>query len=98
MSSDESEMLSDPHPRPQLERSGWISLNGEWDFALDIDNRWCCTNDVIWDKKIRVPFAPETPASGVAFTGYFHACWYRRQFRTPALEGGRRLIIHFGAI
>jgi len=29
------DMMSDPHPRPQLERAGWISLNGEWDFSLD---------------------------------------------------------------
>ncbi len=33
-------IISDPHPRPQLERVGWISLNGEWDFAIDETN--CC--------------------------------------------------------
>ncbi len=92
------ELVSDPHPRPQLERSGWISLNGEWDFALDEAGCWRASEVVVWDKKIRVPFAPETPASGVHFTGYFQACWYRRQFRPPVLEAGHRLILHFGAV
>lgn len=90
--------ISDPHPRPLLERTGWISLNGEWDFALDPQAQWKVPDDVNWDQKIRVPFAPETPASGVNHTGFFLACWYRRQFRIPSMEPGHRLVIHFGAV
>lgn len=89
---------TDPHPRPQLERAGWISLNGEWDFALDIHGKACCVEDIQWDKKIRVPFAPETKASGVGYTDYFQGCWYRRQFRAPTLQAGERLRLHFGAV
>src|SRR4051794_27474237 len=29
-----------PHPRPQLRRRDWQSLDGEWAFALDPDARW----------------------------------------------------------
>jgi hypothetical protein len=45
-----------------------------------------------------VPFAPETPASGIAHTGFFRACWYRRTFNAPGLAGSQRLILHFGAV
>ena len=37
---------------------------------------------------ITVPFAPETPASGIGDTGFFRACWYRRSFE---LRPGCRL-------
>jgi hypothetical protein len=45
-----------------------------------------------------VPFSPETAASGVQNTGFYHACWYRRQAQVPALSNGQRLILHFGAV
>jgi beta-galactosidase/beta-glucuronidase len=90
--------FAEPHPRPQLERSGWISLNGFWDFAIDVDGRWDTCDQVVWDQQIRVPFSPETKASEVAFTGFFQQCWYRRQFKTPELKPQDRLILHFGAV
>lgn len=86
------------HPRPQLERAGSISLNGLWEFALDPDAAWRAPGDIAWNAKIRVPFAPETPASGVHHTGYFRSCWYRRRFRAPPLSHGQRLLLHFGAV
>ncbi len=88
----------EPHPRPQHERRGWMSLNGEWDFALDAEAQWHMPDDVEWTRRIRVPFAPETPASGIHYTGFFKACWYRRFFRAPKLEPGQRLLLHFSAV
>ncbi len=88
----------EPHPRPQLERSGWISLNGLWDFAIDATSQWRKADDVQWDKRIRVPFAPETKLSEVHFTGFYQQCWYRRTFKAPELSGQDRLILHFGAV
>jgi beta-galactosidase/beta-glucuronidase len=97
--SHNSNAMSDPHPRPQLERTGWVSLNGDWDFAIDPDGTWQTPDKVSWnDQKILVPFAPETAASGVENTGFFKACWYRRQIRPAALTNGERLWIHFGAV
>jgi len=52
----------------------------------------------MWDRSITVPFAPETPASGVHETGFFTACWYRRRVSVPTLEPGERLMLHFGAV
>jgi len=86
------------YPRPMLRRSGWACLNGWWDFALDPDARWVRPEHVKWDKKILVPFAPETPASGIADTSFYNACWYRRTIRAPKLAHGERLILHFGAV
>ncbi|HEY8290890.1 MAG TPA: glycoside hydrolase family 2 TIM barrel-domain containing protein [Thermomicrobiales bacterium] len=86
------------YPRPQLVRDPWISLNGEWDFACEQTARWREPSAVPWDKKITVPFAPETPASGVHDTGFHAVCWYRRTFDAPVPALGARLLLHFGAV
>ena len=86
------------YPRPQLERAEWTSLNGQWDFALDHDACWREPGEVPWDSTIAVPFAPETPASGIGNTDFYKACWYRRAFDAPSLEQGERVILHFGAV
>jgi beta-galactosidase/beta-glucuronidase len=90
--------MTHAYPRPQLERSSWICLNGSWDFALDHAAHWRHPNDVRWHARITVPFAPETPASGIGDTSLYHACWYRRTFEAPALPTGERLLLHFGAV
>ncbi|MDB5332733.1 MAG: Beta-galactosidase [Phycisphaerales bacterium] len=86
------------YPRPQLERSNWTSLNGEWEFAIDEQDRITRSEDVKWDATINVPFSPETPLSGVGNTGLFKGCWYRRSFDAPPLPAGHRLLLHFGAV
>ncbi|HTU99680.1 MAG TPA: hypothetical protein VMF13_04020, partial [Luteitalea sp.] len=85
------------YPRPQLERDSWISLNGTWDFAFgDVRRAW--PSSVQWDRRIRVPFSPEAPLSGIGDTGFHPVCWYRRTFETPDLHPGERLLLHFGAV
>lgn len=91
-------MPSAGHPRPMCRRDGWISLNGPWDFALDPEARWSDPREVHWSRPIEVPFAPETPRSGVGETGYFAACWYRRSIHPPPLGPHQRLLLHFGAV
>lgn len=86
------------YPRPQLQRAEWTSLNGEWDFALDREQAIHLPTEVKWDRKIVVPFSPETEASGIADTGFYPVVWYRRTFEAPELTNGQRLILHFGAI
>ena len=86
------------YPRPQLERAEWFSLDGEWEFSLDPDAAWKLPGDPDWNARILVPFSPETPASGIGNTGFFRACWYRRQFDAPSLNPGDRLLLHFGAV
>src|SRR5687768_5902793 len=86
------------YPRPQLVREHWTNLNGHWDFAVDPEAAWSSPDQPRFDQTIIVPFAPESPASGVNNTGFYGAIWYRRTFKTPALENGQRLILHFGAV
>ncbi len=90
--------MADDHPRPLLRRDGWTSLNGLWDFALDPEARLRTPAEVSFDARILVPFAPETPRSGIGDEGLYRACWYRRTFRAPALTAGERLVLRFGAV
>jgi beta-galactosidase/beta-glucuronidase len=53
--------------------------------------------DGVFDKKITVPFCPESPLSGIGFTDFIPAVWYRRviEITKEQLEG--RVLLHFGA-
>src|SRR5687768_709776 len=85
------------YPRPQLRRNSWTSLNGTWEFAIDPEGVWCHPNDVRWAHRIQVPFAPETPASGIGNTGFYRAVWYRKTVEVdPAPD--RKVFLHFGAV
>ena len=86
------------YPRPQLRRDRWISLNGLWEFAFDPDAVWRSPADVVWTEKIRVPFSPEAPASGLAHTGFLRACWYRTEIVLPQTSDNGRWVLHFGAV
>lgn len=85
------------YPRPQLERD-WESLNGAWQFAFDPEAALSTPDQVNWTHTIQVPFAPETPMSGINQTGFFKAVWYRLQRKAPSLKPSERLILHFGAV
>lgn len=93
-----SEQTPDAHPRPQLRRDTWFSLDGEWDFAFDADPAWDDPQAVLWSTKIQVPFSPETPASGLHCQDLFRTVWYRKTFDSPLLKPGQRLLLHFGAV
>lgn len=86
------------HPRPQLQRDTWYSLNGQWEFAFDPEGVWKCASDVEWSERITVPFAPEAPFSGLGRTGFFRACWYRRRCELPERGPAERWMLHFGAV
>ncbi|MBC8165717.1 MAG: glycoside hydrolase family 2, partial [Bryobacteraceae bacterium] len=86
------------YPRPQLERPEWIDLNGPWEFAIDRDGVFKSPEEVKWTSTIIVPFTPETEASGIANTGFYRACWYRREVDAPPLPNDQRLLLHFGAV
>ena len=73
------------YPRPQLRRSNWQSLNGPWKFAIDPLGRYTQPDEVVWTGRIEVPFAPETPASGIGDTSFYRAVWYSRQLERPSL-------------
>jgi beta-galactosidase/beta-glucuronidase len=86
------------YPRPQLRRHSWISLNGPWEFALDPDGLLKRADEVDWSGTIQVPFAPESPSSGVANAGFYRACWYRKRIELTPGPAGERWLLHFGAV
>jgi beta-galactosidase/beta-glucuronidase len=95
------------HPRPQLIRPRWTDLSGPWGFAHDDADEgetlgW--HRRPVADRTITVPFPPESPASGVADTGFHPVVWYSRpltrdELRTAGLgPDATRLLVHFGAV
>jgi beta-galactosidase/beta-glucuronidase len=98
LSSDTLDASGRGYPRPQLRRTTWFSLNGDWEFAFDDDNRLTSPDEVEWRHTIRVPVAPEAPASGIGRTDFFDACWYRRVCELPTVAAGERWLLHFGAV
>ena len=75
------------HPRPDFERTQWMSLNGKWEFGF---------NDK-FGQTITVPFCWESELSGIAKRGETTG-WYRRSFRIPADWQGKHAWLHFDAV
>jgi beta-galactosidase/beta-glucuronidase len=85
------------YPRPQLQRPQWQCLDGEWAFRFDDELRFRHPREIPdWPLRIRVPFPPESQASGIGDRGFHRACWYRREF--DAVADGGRVLLHFGAV
>lgn len=96
--------LRETHPRPQLVREHWTDLCGDWGFAHDDNNigltdSWTTRED-IFDRRITVPFPPESAASGIHDPEPHPIVWYRRTFRVDSAnrKDGDRLLLHFGAV
>ncbi len=84
------------YPRPAFKRADWVNLNGLWNYAVT-DHE----SDVpsSWEGEILVPFAYESPLSGVE--GEFRpedALWYERRFVQAPAENGDRVLLNFEAV
>lgn len=83
------------YPRPQLERSSYLSLNGTWQYKItkssDIPEEF--------DGDIIVPFSPECPLSKVEKVvmpdDYLY---YKKVFDIPADIDNDKIILHFTAV
>ncbi|MBQ6718831.1 MAG: glycoside hydrolase family 2 [Oscillospiraceae bacterium] len=77
------------YPRPQMKRESYFNLNGEWDFSV---------KDPVFDRKIQVPFCPESALSGVEqHFGEGVPLWYRRNVVLPEGFNRGRVLLHVGA-
>jgi hypothetical protein len=86
------------HPTPQLERSEWLNLNGEWEFAETDDSaRDLHELGAQFPDKITVPFCRESKLSGLERKGFVKNVWYRRSFAVPAEWNSKRALLHIGA-
>ena len=91
------------HPRPDLERENWMTLNGDWQFENDVNadgEARGLTYGTNLSEKIVVPFCPESKLSGLGLgnTKKLKNVWYRRTFDVPAGMKGKRIRIHFGGV
>ena len=91
------QLAGDPwqaYPRPQLKRQSYVNLNGLWDFAVSTSNDF----PKEYDRKILVPFGPESRLSGVKeHFAEGSSLWYRRKFALPEGFHKGRVLLHIGA-
>ena len=77
------------YPRPQMRRSSYVNLNGQWAFSAGKED---------FSQTIRVPFCPESQLSGVQ--QHFPEgtpLFYRRKFTLPEGFNKGRILLHIGA-
>lgn len=91
------------YPRMQFRREdSWINLNGTWDFAIDRSGsareRGIVSGKELFDRRIVVPFCPESKLSGIGDTDFMDDVWYRREVVFPAAWAGKRILLHFDGV
>jgi beta-galactosidase/beta-glucuronidase len=75
------------YPRPSFWRPDWVNLNGEWEFGSG--------DSETFDRRIVVPFCPQSELSGLGLRVPGDVVRYRRRFDAP---DSPRLMLHFGAV
>jgi len=89
------------HPRPDLYREPWCSLNGVWEFAPDprdegLAQEWWQRSSL--PEQILVPYPVGSELSGQPELDAPRAVyWYLRHFDLPPAMHDRCLRLHFGA-
>ena len=82
------------YPRPQMKRDSFFCLNGQWDFCVANKNE-----SPLFDRKIEVPFAPQSILSGIEeIFDNDKNLFYRKEFTLPQNFNKGRVILHFGAV
>ncbi|KAL4907886.1 hypothetical protein BDW74DRAFT_189278 [Aspergillus multicolor] len=106
--------MGNQYPRPDFTRKGlnWASLNGPWSFLFDDDNsglsqQWPSTGlpekaGIHNKTQITVPYAFQTPASGINLQEAHEFIWYEREIQdirsNSEIEANLRLLLRFGAV
>ncbi|KAG2411662.1 hypothetical protein HFD88_009218 [Aspergillus terreus] len=97
------------YPRPDFQRSGltWFPLDGTWDFLFDdadagLTESWEQQGLPQEKRTITVPYAFQTPASGIGLHEAHEVLWYERTISdirsADEIARGHRLLVRFGAV
>ncbi len=90
------------YPRPQLERTHWVNLNGIWDFRKGHkSNLGIYPANESYRQQILVPYPVESAISGIMDTDYANndkMYTYKRTFTVDPANSGKRIILNFGAV
>ncbi len=89
------------HPDPQRMRENWRNLNGIWEFEMDPANSGFERGFVEkehFSKEIFVPFCPESRLSGIEYTDFLEAVWYKKHIELSEEELRGAVLLHFGAV
>ena len=84
------------YPRPQMVRTQWQSLNGEWQWQSTSAGSAVPTGQTL-ASRINVPYPVESSLSGVQ-QDEVHNMWYRRTFTIPSGWAGQHVQLNFGAV
>jgi beta-galactosidase/beta-glucuronidase len=90
------------HPRPDMLRADWQSLNGSWEFDFDDSDkgqaeRWQAGSRK-FSKKILVPYCFQSKLSGIGDPAFHDVVWYRRSLQIPESWRSKRIQLQFGAV
>jgi beta-galactosidase/beta-glucuronidase len=84
------------YPRPIMERTDWMNLNGLWNYSIV---KVGMAEPTTFDGQILVPFPVESSLSGVQkAVGQENEVWYKRSFEVPAKWKGKNVLLNFGAV
>lgn len=98
------------YPRPDFQRTSlnWSTLDGPWTFTFDdkdegLSSKWHKNSlEAIQSREITVPYAFQTPASGINLIEAHEVLWYERRIsdiRTADEKAkGNKLLLRFGAV
>jgi beta-galactosidase/beta-glucuronidase len=85
------------YPRPVMQRSEWMNLNGLWQFQMALEGDALPVNKKL-SGQILVPFPWESALSGVRKQFDSNRAWYKRNFEVPQAWQNKRIILNFGAV
>jgi beta-galactosidase/beta-glucuronidase len=99
------------YPRPDFQRTplNWSSLDGPWTFTFDDTDsgkaeKWhkASLNNTSSKREIQVPYAFQTPASGINLYEAHEVMWYERTITdirsADEKAKGNSLLVRFGAV
>lgn len=85
------------YPNPQMIRTSWLDLNGEWAFFI-------AKNEIGYDKyphnfpyQIKVPYSYTFKNAEVNEEKYYPVVWYQKKFDLT-VNKGRHYLLHFEAV